>query len=56
MDQNKIDFIVDKTTQLHDKSTELYEALMDKEVKESLKIIDDIRKELLTIRKDLIGE
>lgn len=56
MDQNKIKFIVAETTELHYKVSELYEALIDDEYDNSIKIIDDIRSKLLTIRKDLTGE
>lgn len=55
MEQSKIDFIVDGTTSLHDKVAELYEALMDKENDEALKVMDGIRKELLTIKKNIIS-
>ena len=56
MDQNKIKFIVAETTELHHKVSELYEALIDNEYDNSIKIIDNIRSKLLTIRKDLTGE
>ena len=56
MDQNKINFIVVETTELHDKTAELYEALIDKEDEEAVSVIDEIRKRLLIIRKDLTNE
>lgn len=56
MEQNKINFIVAETTDLHDKTTELYEALMDNEKTEAISVIDDMRKKLLAIRKDLTNE
>lgn len=56
MEQNKINFIVAETTDLHDRVAELYEALMDKENVESIKIIDKVRDKLLVIRKDIANE
>lgn len=54
MEQSKINFIVAETTDLHDKTAELYEALMDKESKEVvIKLIDYMRSKLLTIKKDI---
>lgn len=56
MEQNKVNFIVAETTNLHDKTTELYEALMDNEKKEALKVITEMRSRLLAIKKDLENE
>ena len=52
--RNKPNYIWEETNNLHDKLTELYESLMESQDDDSVKIIDDIRASLLTIRKDLI--
>lgn len=53
MDQSKINFIWEETSDLHDKTTELYEALMDQDVEVASKLIDRMRSKLLTIKKDI---
>lgn len=54
MEQSKVNFIWSETNDLHDKTTELYEALMEKETDEAVALIDSMRSKLLTIRKDIV--
>jgi hypothetical protein len=53
MQQNRINFIVTETTALHDKVAEAYEALMDGENKEAVKILDSIAEKARELKTDL---
>ena len=53
MEQTKINFIWSETSDLHDKTTELYEALMEQETEVASKLIDRMRSKLLTLKNDI---
>ncbi len=56
MEQDKINFIVAETTDLHNNTAALYEALMDEEKEEVVNLINSMRSKLLTIKKDILNE
>ena len=53
MTQEKIKFIWEETSELHEDVTSLYEALADESAVEAAEIIDTMREKLLAIKKDL---
>ena len=54
MQQKKVNYIVTQTTELHDKVAEAYEALMDEENAEALKVLDSIAEQTRLIKADLL--
>lgn len=54
MQQKRIKFIVSETTQLHDKVAEAYEALMDEENDEAVKVLDSIAEKARELKADLL--
>ncbi len=47
-------YITTETTDLHNKTAALYEALMDREAEETILLIDQMREKLLTLKKDVL--
>lgn len=54
MVNSKINFIVTETTALHNDVAEAYEALMDEETKEAVKVLDRIAERARAIKLDLL--
>lgn len=54
MVKNRIKFIVSETTQLHDLTAEAYEALMDEEREEAIRVLDAIADKARALKKDLL--
>lgn len=52
-DKSRIEFIVSETLGIHSNVDELYEALMDGETKEALKILDIIGDRVRSLKADL---
>lgn len=54
MQQRRINFIITETTELHNKVTEAYEALMDEDNKEAIKVLDSIAEKAKELKADLL--
>jgi len=54
MQKERISFIVAETTEMHNKVAEAYEALMDDERKEAIKVLDQIAEKSRELKKDLL--
>jgi len=54
MVNNTNKYIITQTTNLHDKVAEAYEALIDKEHSEAIKVLDEIGEMSRQIKKDLL--
>lgn len=54
MESKKINFIVSETTAMHNEVAEAYEALMDGEHKEAIKVLDKIAERARTLKADLL--
>ena len=54
MQQRRVNFIVTETTNLHDMVAEAYEALMDEENKEAIKVLDSIAEKTRELKADLL--
>jgi hypothetical protein len=52
--EDKIKYIVTETTLLHNKVAEAYEALADGEIKEGIKLLDEIADKTRDMKKDLL--
>ena len=56
MQQTRVNFIVTETTNLHDLTAEAYEALMDEENKEAVKVLDKIAEKARELKADLLNK
>jgi threonine dehydrogenase-like Zn-dependent dehydrogenase len=54
MKNSRINFIVTETTEMHNEVAEAYEALMDGETKEAIKVLDKIAERARTLKADLL--
>lgn len=54
MDSRRIKFIVSETTAMHNDVAEAYEALIDGEDKEAIKVLDKIAERARTLKADLL--
>jgi hypothetical protein len=52
--RSKINFITAETTAMHNEVAEAYEALMDGETKEAIKVLDKIAERARTLKADLL--
>ena len=52
--RSKINFITEETTAMHNEVAEAYEALMDGENKEAIKVLDKIAERARTLKADLL--
>lgn len=54
MKNSRINFITTETTEMHNEVAEAYEALMDGETKEAIKVLDKIAERARTLKVDLL--
>lgn len=54
MEQRRVRYILEETSQLHDKVDEVYEALMDNEHKQAIKLLVQLADKARLIKSDLI--
>lgn len=56
MQDKRVKFIVSETTQMHNEVAEAYEALMDNENKEAVKVLDKIADRARALKADLLNK
>jgi len=56
MQNSRVQFIVSETTDMHDKVAEAYEALIDGEREEAIKVLDAIADKARALKKDLLTQ
>lgn len=56
MQQNKINFIVNETTGMHNMVAEAYEALMDEETDVAIKVLNSIADKARELKADLLNK
>lgn len=54
MKDSRIKFITSETTEMHNEVAEAYEALIDGEDKEAIKLLDKIAERARTLKADLL--